>query len=109
MNIDLDAIKQTLAALGAIITLLKQAKDLLPDNAKRQEISQAIDNAEQDLIKAELNTAKALGHEICYNHWPSGIMLSKDRKHWKCPVCSNEIKPEQPKQSKHPFQDVKGL
>ena len=106
---DIELIKQAISTFGTALTFLKQAKDLLPDNAKKQEIKQVIDKAEREIINAELHTAKALGHEICKNHWPSGIMLSSDNKNWKCPVCGNEIKPKEPQQYKHPASGNKAL
>jgi len=91
MNLDIESIKQAISAFGTALTILKQAKDLLPQNPKRQELDIAIESTEKQLIIAEIELAKALGHEICKNHWPSGIMLSKDNKMWKCPICGNEI------------------
>jgi hypothetical protein len=102
MNIDIESVKQAISAFGAAITVLKQAKDLLPQNFKKQELNNAIETAEEQIKIAELGLAKALGHEICANHWPSGIMLSSDKKNWKCPVCGNEIKPKEYHRSKRP-------
>jgi rubrerythrin len=89
MQLDPESIRQAFTALGTVLTLLKQAKDLLPDNAKKQEISQTIEKVEKELVTAEVESARALGYEICRNHWPAGIMLSSDNKNWKCPNCGN--------------------
>ena len=91
MNIDIESIRQALGTFGATLILLKQAKDLLPENSQKQELNAAIESSERQLKVAELELARALGHEICTNHWPSGIMISADKKNWKCPICENEI------------------
>ena len=91
MNLDIELIKQAFSTLGTALTFLKQAKDLLPDSSQRQEVNLAIESVEKELVHTELKLAEALGHQICHNHWPSGIMISKDNKIWKCPSCGNEI------------------
>ena len=91
MNIDIESIKQALGTLGATLTLLKQAKDLLPENSQKQELIIAIESAERQLKIAESETAQGMGYELCKNHFPPEIMLSKDNKIWKCPKCGNEI------------------
>lgn len=87
---DIESIKQGLAAIGMALTTLKQAKDLLPENTKKQEISNAIADAERQLKIAESQTAQALGYVLCKDHFPPEIMLSKDDRIWKCPKCGNE-------------------
>ncbi|MFN8427723.1 MAG: hypothetical protein U0X87_15870 [Anaerolineales bacterium] len=52
---DIESIKQGLATMA--LTTLKQAKDLLPENTKKQEISNAIADAERQLKIADLNRA----------------------------------------------------
>ena len=91
MNIDIDSIKQALSTLGTTLTLLKQAKDLLPENSQKQELNTAIESAERQLKIAESQTAQGMGYELCKNHFPPEIMLSTDNKIWKCPTCGNEI------------------
>jgi hypothetical protein len=109
MNFDIESIKQAISAFGVAVTALKQAKDLLPQNSKKQELNIVIETAEKQMKIAELELAKALGHEVCTNHWPSGIMLSTDKKNWECPICGNEIKPIEPQQPKHPASGIKGI
>jgi len=92
MNFDLEFVKQAFGALGNVLTVLKQAKDLLPEGGKKVEVAKAIENAEKELKNAEAESARALGYQLCRNHWPAEIMLSKDNLNWKCPVCGNEIK-----------------
>jgi hypothetical protein len=90
MNIDIESIKQAIGTLGATLTLLKQAKDLLPENSQKQELSIAIDTAERQLKIAESQTAHALGYELCRKHFPPEVMLSGDDQNWTCPECKNE-------------------
>ena len=89
MNIDLEAIKQVLSAFGITLSVLKQAKDLLPENDKKQEIRDAIENAERKLKIAESQMAETMGYKICKAHFPPGIMVSSDDLVWKCQDCSN--------------------
>ncbi|CAG1016360.1 hypothetical protein ANAEL_05580 [Anaerolineales bacterium] len=106
---DIEALKQGLSAIAAILGMLKQAKDLLPDGKNKEEIADQVEKAERQMQTAEIQIAKILGHEICTNHWPSGIMLSADKKHWKCPMCGNEIKPQKPQSTKHPASGIEIL
>ena len=59
MNLDIESIKQAISAFGTALTILKQAKDLLPQNPKRQELDIAIESTEKQLIIAEIELAKA--------------------------------------------------
>lgn len=90
MNLDVESIKQAISAFGAALTVLKQAKDLLPDSSQKQELNTAIESAERQLKIAESQTAHALGYELCRKHFPPEIMLSEDDKIWDCPVCKNK-------------------
>ncbi|MFN8432711.1 MAG: hypothetical protein U0V18_01760 [Anaerolineales bacterium] len=91
MNLDIETIKNTISAFGAALTVLKQAKDMLPESTQKQDLNIAIESAERQLKIAEIKTAQVMGHEICKNHWPSGIMFSSDNKKWECPICGNTI------------------
>lgn len=89
MQFDPESIRQVFISLSTVLTLLKQAKDLLPESSKKQEIGQTIEKIDRELTLAEVESARALGYEICRNHWPAGIMLSADNKNWKCSHCGN--------------------
>ncbi|MEW6083420.1 MAG: hypothetical protein AB1607_02380 [Chloroflexota bacterium] len=67
---DIESIKQGLTAIGMALTALNQAKDLLPENPKKQEISDAIVVAERQFKIAESQTAQGLGFELCRKHFP---------------------------------------
>ncbi len=88
---DFEALKQGLSALAIALTTLKQARDLLPEGDSKKEVSENVEKAERHIKIAESQTAQGMGYELCKNHFPPEIMLSKDNKIWKCPTCRNEI------------------
>lgn len=88
------------------LTALKQAKDLLPEGANKEEISENVDQAERQIKIAEAHIAQSMGYKLCRNHFPPEIMISADNENWRCVACGNEL---QPKKSKHPLHGVKGL
>jgi hypothetical protein len=90
MTVDVESIKQGLSAMGMVLGLFKQAKDLLPAGPKKDEIDEVLRRTERELKLAESQVAHGLEYELCRNHWPPEIMLSEDEIHWKCPVCPNE-------------------
>lgn len=99
MNIDFEALKQSLGAIGTALTILKQAKDFLPEGGKKKEIVKAIETAERQLKIAESQSAQSMGYELCRNHFPPEIMMSPDNKSWECPTCGNQKKPQPRKPS----------
>ncbi len=90
MDIDIDAVKQAISAFGMVISTLKQAKDLLPDGERKTEISKHLENAERQIKIAKSQIAHTLNYELCRNHFPPEIMLSKDDRIWNCPSCENK-------------------
>lgn len=90
MTVDVESIKQGLSAMGMVLSLFKQAKDLLPAGPKKDEIDEVLARTERELKLAESQVAHGLGYELCRNHWPPEIMRSKDDSHWTCPACPNE-------------------
>ena len=93
MNIDIESIKQALSAFGTALTVLKRAKDLLPEK-ERQEVGIALESAEGQLKIAESQSAQAMGYRLCRKHFPPEIMLSADNENWQCPNCGNKITPK---------------
>ncbi len=82
------AIKDTFSAL-------KTAKELLPDNRNKVEISKTIDEAEHNFKIAEAQIAQGLGYEICQCKFPPVIMTNVenigDTKIFKCPECGKKF------------------
>jgi hypothetical protein len=90
------ALKPTFDAIRSAIGLVKDAKDLLPADDKRDAaISQALVTAESSSKIAEAEIAKALGYELCKCAFPPTIMLTvgelegrpKTGPVYECPKC----------------------
>lgn len=90
MNLDIESIKQAISAFSAAIIALKQAKDLLPEGKKKEEIVESIENAERQIKIAEAQIAHSMGYEICRNHFPPEVMLSADDENWVCTKCKTQ-------------------
>ena len=90
MNIDLNALKESLVSMATALNMLKQIKDSLPKGLNREEATKALEQAERQLKLAEAQTMQSLGYEICRNHELPEIMLSKDDLNWECPKCKNK-------------------
>jgi len=91
---DIDALSKGVGLFSSAIAALKQVINLVPDSAKKKEAAAALEQAQKEFQLAEVETAKELGHEICYRHFPPGIMLMESDTHWKCPKCGTIIGPE---------------
>jgi hypothetical protein len=90
MNIDLNALKESLMSMASALTMLKQLIDSMPNGRKREEATAALKQAERQLKLAEAQTMQSLGYEMCRNHELPEIMLSKDDLNWECPKCNNK-------------------
>ena len=77
----ISAMKTTFDALRSAIGLVKETKDLLPDDAKSAVITSALETAESSSKLAEAEIAKALGFELCRAHFPPVIMLAAGYHH----------------------------
>jgi hypothetical protein len=89
VNIDIPSISRALGAASAALQLLKQAKDLVPEGSKKQQVDEAIQSAEEQLKIARSQAAQGLEFELCRNHFPPEVMISKDDMNWECPKCGN--------------------
>jgi hypothetical protein len=93
MGLDIGALTEGLSFLGGVITILERLKGLLPDGSGKEAVIEALEKAEQaerKLKTVEAQAAQDLGGELCWCAFPPQIMLSKDRRHWKCPKCGSE-------------------
>jgi hypothetical protein len=72
----ISAVKTTFDAFRAVIGLLKDTKDLLPNDEKRAAITAALETAETTSKVAEAEVAKTLGYELCRAHFPPVVMLA---------------------------------
>jgi hypothetical protein len=99
MGIDIGALTEGLGFLSGVITVLERLRALLPDGSEKNTVVEALKQAEQAEQKfklAQAQVAQELGYEICRNHVPPGIMVSRDDVHWKCPECGNERELDDP-------------
>jgi hypothetical protein len=90
MDIDINALARGIALLNSAISAVKKAKDLLPDSSQKADATAQLEQAERQFKNAEAETAKALGYQICHNHFPPEVMLSEDEMLWECPKCGNK-------------------
>ena len=89
---DIEALREGLSLIGMAIVSLKQAKDLLPDSPKKDDATEALQQAERQLKIAEAQAAKGLGYQLCQCTFPPQIMLfTGDEDHFRCPECGHEI------------------
>jgi hypothetical protein len=93
MDFAFETVKQGISTAVAALGFIKQAKELLPEGSKKNEVDEALQKAERQLKLAESQIAQGLKYAVCRNHFPPVIMLSPDDKNWKCPECRNEKHP----------------
>ncbi len=86
---DIDSLAKGVGIFGSAITAFRQALDLLPNNSKKEEAAEALERAERQFKTAEATIASKLDYEICRDHFPPVIMLSRDDMNWRCPECNN--------------------
>ena len=46
MDLDLEILKQGITSLGAVMSIFKQVKEILPQGSKKDEIDEALQKAE---------------------------------------------------------------
>jgi hypothetical protein len=84
-------LKAILDTVNTVLSLLRKAKDFLPDSTARQEAERKIFEAEQMLKMAEVKSAEELGYHLCKCTWPPQIALSIGYKDYdeqfQCPRC----------------------
>lgn len=86
---DIDSFKTAFELGGQALSLLKGAKDLLPQSPQRDAVSKSILEAEKAFQIAEAQAAKELGYELCQCTWPPQIkILSKETGDILCPSCN---------------------
>jgi hypothetical protein len=90
------AVKSAFAAMREMLSVFKDAKDLLPEERKAA-AAVAIESSEKQLAIAEAQIAQALGYHLCKCSFPPVIMLTvgtiedaKTRTNkpvYECPSC----------------------
>jgi hypothetical protein len=87
---DIDALAKGVGLFATALCALRQAISLLPDDSRKAEAQAALDGAEQQFRLAQAEAATKLDYEICRNHFPPEVMLSKDDMNWVCQKCGNK-------------------
>jgi hypothetical protein len=90
--VDIDSLGRGIGLFGSTFAIVKQIVDSLPNGTKKAQAIANLKRAEEEFKIAESNSAVLLGYEICRNHFPPVIMLSKDNNDWQCPECLNTKK-----------------
>ena len=94
---DVASLKEYLAAVATLMTILKNAKDMIPKGPQRDDAERALAEAERALRISEANAAVALHYQICRGHWPPEIATSIGivgyEEKYQCPACQ-KILPE---------------
>jgi hypothetical protein len=92
----LPAIKAGIDVFRNAIGLAKEAKELLPDGAKKDAIERSLAAAEQESKIGQAQIAQALGFTLCKCAFPPPIMLSKGyhprhgEELFECPSCKKQ-------------------
>jgi hypothetical protein len=86
---DAPLIVEGLRLLTGVVPILKKLVDGLPKNENKVEATETLERVERQLKIAEAQIMQGFGYELCRNHNPPEIMLSKDDKNWICPSCGN--------------------
>jgi len=83
--------------IAAIIALLRESKDLLPDGDAKRSLEQRLEKAERESKLAEAQIAQALGYELCKCDFPPQIMRSLGYRElgetFECPRCHRVFPP----------------
>ena len=91
--IGFEVIPDVFKGIMAIIALLKQAKDLLPDSSEKRAVEQSLEEAERKSKLVEAQIADALGYQLCKCTFPPQIMLSigfrQGLEYFSCERCGS--------------------
>ena len=95
MSIDAHQIKEWAEATGSVITSVKAAIGLLPAGPKKEEAQRHLERAEFDFKRAQAESARQLGFELCPRCWPPEIILIAANDKKICRGCG-KTPPESP-------------
>ena len=92
--------KATIDAVRAAIGLAKEANQLGIDSIAKSQAQLSLDKADNAVLLAEADLARALGYKICHCSFPPQVMLKvgrdakSDRAIHKCSKCGDQIPTE---------------
>lgn len=93
---DITLFTEAVTLAKSAISLLRGAKDLLPDSKEKEEATRLLGIAEREFKISEAKAASELGYEICRCTWPPQIMIETEKEYIvQCPQCkkTKDIKP----------------
>src|SRR4030067_3054158 len=94
------ALKDFLTCAATFLTILKNAKDMIPKGTQRDDAERALAEAERALRISEANAAVALHYQICRCTWPPQIATSIGARDgvesFLCPSCKKTLPEEVP-------------
>jgi hypothetical protein len=99
--------KDFLASAATVLTILKNAKDMIPKGPQRDDAERAFAEAERALRISEASAAIALNYQICKCTWPPQIATSIGVIGWeekfRCPACGKTLPEDLPPLSIKPM------
>jgi hypothetical protein len=104
---DLTSLKDYLTSVATLLTILKNAKDMIPKGPLRDDAERALAEAERALKISEASAASALNYQICRCTWPPQIATSIGVVGWeekfRCPACGKTLPEDSPPLSIKPM------
>jgi hypothetical protein len=101
------SLKDYLASAATFLTILKNAKDMIPKGPQRDDAERALAEVERALRISEASAAVALNYQICKCTWPPQIATSIGVVGWeekfRCPACSKTLPEDLPPLSMKPM------
>lgn len=86
---DVDSLTKGIRLVSSTIATLKKLKDLIPASDKKQDVEKQLEEAENNIKIAQAEIAKGFNFQLCYRHFPPGIMLEIAPYKSKCNTCGN--------------------
>jgi hypothetical protein len=86
---DIDSLIKGINLVSTTITTLKNIKELIPSGNKKQDVEKKLEEAEKSIKIAEAEIAKGFNFQLCYRHFPPGVMLEIAPFKSKCNTCEN--------------------
>jgi hypothetical protein len=97
MDFDLNSLGKSFELLRSAMGVMRDAKELLPDGAKKTEVELQIVQAERAAQLAEAQLAQSLGYHLCKSTFPPQIMLKVShagvQETFSCLKCGNSWPP----------------
>lgn len=86
---DIDSLTKGIGLVSTTITTLKKLKDFIPSTDKKKDVEKKLEEPEINIKIAEAEIAQGFNFQLCYHHFPPGIMLEMAPYKSKCNTCGN--------------------